>query len=115
MDWKKTLLMDRRMNDRRFKNLPYMRWSVVLRKSLSRGSSESNSSSNWSVRREMTLAANAYLQDEAVVNVLLCHVRIEVLTLDEAQEKLVDDLNVRPRHLEDRLVLFGVEGVALRI
>ena len=46
MNWKKTLLMERRMYERRFRNLPYIRWRVVLRKSRSRGSSESNNSSS---------------------------------------------------------------------
>ena len=44
MNWKKTLFIDRRMYERRFRNFPYIRCRVVFRKSRSRGSSESKSS-----------------------------------------------------------------------
>jgi hypothetical protein len=39
-------------------------------------------------------------------------VGVEVGALDEAEEELVDDLEVRPRELEDRLVFLWVEKVA---
>ena len=61
MNWKNTLFIDRRMYERRFKNLPYIRCKVVLRKSRSRGSSESKSSRSW-----MLLARFRALLDGAV-------------------------------------------------
>lgn len=50
-----------------------------------------------------------------MVDVLLRDVRIEVLALDEAEEELIDDLNVRPSDFEHRLIFFRVEGITLRI
>lgn len=58
----------------------------------------------------MTVAA--YLQDKASVDVALANICVEVWTLDETQEELVHDLQVRPGKLEDRLVLLRVERVA---
>lgn len=40
---------------------------------------------------------------------------IEILTLNESKEKLVHNLNVRPRDLEHRLIFLGVESLALWI
>jgi hypothetical protein len=50
-----------------------------------------------------------------VVDVCLCNVRVEVLTFNETKEEFVDNLDVRPGHLENRLILFGVKGFALRV
>jgi len=55
------------------------------------------------------------LQDEAVVDVLLCVVCVEVGAFDEAQKKLINNLNVWPGYFENRLVLLWIEGVSLRI
>ena len=55
------------------------------------------------------------LEDEAVVDVRLCDVGIEVLALDEAEEELVHDLDVRPSDFQDGLVFFRVECLALRV
>lgn len=53
-----------------------------------------------------------HLEDELLVNVSLRNVGVEVGALDEAQEEFVDDLEMRPGELEDRLVLLGVVRVA---
>lgn len=42
----------------------------------------------------------AHLDNEALIDVLLGDVEVEVRTLDEPEEKLVDDLQVRPSELE---------------
>jgi hypothetical protein len=59
--------------------------------------------------------AAAYLENKMMVNVLLSDVRVEVLAFNEAQEEFVDNLNMRPSDLEDRLIFFWVEGLALRV
>jgi hypothetical protein len=58
---------------------------------------------------------DTYLKNKFVVNVLLGNVGVEILTLDEAEKELVDNLNVGPSDLEDRLVLLGIEGFPLRV
>jgi hypothetical protein len=50
-----------------------------------------------------------------VVNVLLSNVCVEVLAFNEAQEELVNNLNMWPSDLEHRLVFFWVECLALWI
>jgi hypothetical protein len=50
-----------------------------------------------------------------LINELLCHIGIEVGRLDEAQKEFVDNLQVRPSQLQDRLILFGVKCIASRI
>lgn len=52
-----------------------------------------------------------HLKNKRLINELLPQIRTEIRTLDESQEELVDDLQVRPSQLEDGLVLFRVEGV----
>ncbi len=47
-----------------------------------------------------------------VVDELFGDVVCEVWALDEAEEELVDDLEMGPGELEHGLVLFGVEGLA---
>lgn len=55
------------------------------------------------------------LEHKAVVNVRLGDIGVEILALDEAKEELVNDLNVWPRNLQDRLILFRIEGFALGV
>lgn len=55
------------------------------------------------------------LENKAVVNVGLGNVCVEILAFDEAQEELVNDLNVGPGNLKHGLVLFWVKGFALRV
>lgn len=50
-----------------------------------------------------------------MVDVLLSDVGVEILALDEAQEELIDNLNVRPSNFKNGLILLGVEGLALGI
>lgn len=50
-----------------------------------------------------------------MVNILLGEVCVEIGAFDEAQEKLVHNLDVRPGNLEYRLIFFGVKGVTLGI
>lgn len=50
-----------------------------------------------------------------MVYVALGDVGVEIWALNEAEEQLVDDLQVRPSELENRLVLFWVEGVTERV
>jgi hypothetical protein len=50
-----------------------------------------------------------------LINVPLGDVGVEVGALDEAEEELVDDLEVGPRELEHRFVLLGIVGVAGRV
>lgn len=54
-------------------------------------------------------------EDEAVVDVRLGDVGVEVLALDEAQEELVHDLDMRPGHLQHGLVFLRIESLALGI
>ena len=61
------------------------------------------------------LASTTYLKNEAVVNELFCNVGVEIRTLNKSQEEFVDNLDVRPGHFQDWLVLFGVEGFSLGI
>lgn len=57
----------------------------------------------------------SHLEDKLLVDVPLGDVGVEVGALDEPQEELVDDLEVRPRELEHGLVLLGVVRVAGRV
>ncbi len=50
-----------------------------------------------------------------MVYVRLGNVRVEVLAFDEAEEEFIDNLYVRPRHFQHRLVFFGVESFALGV
>lgn len=50
-----------------------------------------------------------------MVNVLLSNVRVEVLALNEAQKEFVDNLNVGPSHLKNRLIFLRIKSLALRI
>lgn len=52
------------------------------------------------------------VENEGLIDVSLGEVRVEVRALDETEEELVYDLEVRPCEFENRLVLFRVEGVA---
>ena len=109
------------MKARRLRNLPYIRCKVVLRKSLSLGSSLSKSSrsccgiSDQPSQRRTACNESAHLKYELGINVALGNVCVEVWTLDEAQKEFVDDLQVRPSELENRLVLFRVIRIARRI
>lgn len=55
------------------------------------------------------------LEHKAVINVCLGDVCVEILALNEPEKELVHDLNMRPGNLQHRLVLFGIEGLALRV
>jgi hypothetical protein len=55
------------------------------------------------------------VDDKRLVDVLLGRIGVEVGALDEAEEELVDDLEVGPRQLEHGLVLLRVKGVARRV
>lgn len=55
------------------------------------------------------------LQHEAMVNVRLGNVGVEVLAFDKAQEELVDNLNVRPSNLQDGFVLLRIESFSLGV
>ncbi len=57
----------------------------------------------------------AHLQDELLVDAALGDVGLEVGRLEEAQEELVDELQMRPGRLQRRLVLLRVEFGAVRI
>lgn len=49
-----------------------------------------------------------------MVDVRLGHIGVKVLALDETQEELVDDLDVRPGHFQHGFVLLGIKSLALR-
>ena len=55
------------------------------------------------------------VEDEGLINVSFREVGIEIGALHESEEKLVHDLQMGPSQLENRLVLFGVEGIACGI
>ena len=61
------------------------------------------------------MGQNFYLENETVVDVLFCDVRVEVLAFNETEEELINNLNVRPSDFEYRFIFFGIEGIALRI
>lgn len=48
-------------------------------------------------------------EHELAVNEALSDVRGEVWRFEKAQEEFVDDLQMRPRRLQGRLVFFGIE------
>ena len=54
------------------------------------------------------------LEHEAMVDVCLGDVGVKVLALDEAKEELINDLNMWPGNLEDRLVLLRIKGLVGR-
>ena len=55
------------------------------------------------------------LQDEAVVDVGLGNVGVEILAFDEAKEELIDNLDVWPCHFQDWFVLFRIKSLALGV
>lgn len=55
------------------------------------------------------------LEHEILVNVSLGDARLKVGRLQEAQVELVDELQMRPRRLQRRFVLLGIEFSAVRI
>lgn len=55
------------------------------------------------------------LQHKAVIYVGFCYVRVEVLTFNEAKEEFIDDLDMRPCDLQNGLVLFRIESLALGV
>jgi hypothetical protein len=66
------------------------------------------------VNREMK-RHSTYRKDEALINVPLADIRVEIWALYESQEKLVDNLQMRPCKLQDWFVLFGIESIASRV
>lgn len=52
------------------------------------------------------------IQHERLVDVPLSEIRVEIRAFDEAQKEFIYNLKMRPRELEDRLVLFRIESVA---
>jgi hypothetical protein len=64
-----------------------------------------------SLERENTFLL-ADLKNKALIDVSLADVCVELGALDEAQEELIDDLQVRPCKLQNRLILLWVERVA---
>jgi hypothetical protein len=54
-------------------------------------------------------------QDKGLIDIALRDVGIEVGTLDEAQEELVDDLEVGPGELKNRFIFLRVKGVTSRV
>lgn len=90
-----------------------MRCSVVLRKSRSRGSSESNNSSNCAVSVISVCRWATYLDNKLMIDVGLGNVCIEVLALDESQEEFVDHLDVGPGDLQHRFVFLRVKCFSL--
>jgi hypothetical protein len=65
--------------------------------------------------RLIAIAIAAYLQYKLVINICLGNVGVEILALDESQEELVHDLNVRPCNFQNRLVLLRIKSFTLRI
>lgn len=51
------------------------------------------------------------VEDEWVIDVPFCEIRVEVRAFNKSKEKLVDNLKMRPGELEDRLVLLWIECV----
>lgn len=54
-----------------------------------------------------------YLDNELVIDIGFGDICIEVLALDESQEEFIDHLNVRPGHLQHRLVFFRIKCLSL--
>ena len=50
-----------------------------------------------------------------MVDVLLGNVGIEILALDESEEEFIDNLDVRPRDFQHRLVLLRIKRLSLRV
>jgi hypothetical protein len=55
------------------------------------------------------------LENKAMVDVCLGDVGVEILAFDEAQEELINDLDMRPSDLKNGLILFGIESFTLRV
>lgn len=55
------------------------------------------------------------VEHESLVDISLGEIRIEIGTLDEAQEEFVNDLEMRPGELKDGFVFFWVVSVACRV
>jgi hypothetical protein len=55
------------------------------------------------------------LENKAVVNVCLGDVGVEILALNEAQEELINDLDMWPSDLKNGLIFFGIESFTLRV
>ena len=55
------------------------------------------------------------MQDKRLIDVFFTDIGTEIRVLDEPEEKLVHDLQVRPRELEYGFVLFRVKGVPGRV
>jgi hypothetical protein len=53
-----------------------------------------------------------YLQNKLLINILFRNIGVEIRGLDESQKELVNNLQVRPSHFKDRLVLFWVISVS---
>lgn len=62
-----------------------------------------------SLARILTVEQVEQLQEELLIDELLGRVGLEVGRFEKSQEKLVDDLKMRPRSLQIGLVLFGIE------
>lgn len=50
-----------------------------------------------------------------MINEPLSNICVEILALDEAEEELINNLDVRPCDLQHRFVFLGVESLTLRI
>lgn len=55
------------------------------------------------------------LKDKAMVNVGFGDVGVEILTLDEAQEEFINDLDMGPSNLQDGLILLWIESLTLGV
>lgn len=58
---------------------------------------------------------DTHSKNKGLVDIFLSNIRVELRTLDESEEKLVDDLQMRPGQFQNRLVFFRVESVARRV
>lgn len=56
-----------------------------------------------------------HIQHELVVDIGFRNIGVEVRGLNEPQEELVYDLQVRPRYLKHWLVLFRIESIAISV
>jgi hypothetical protein len=55
------------------------------------------------------------VQYEGLIDVSFGQVRVEIWAFDESEEKLIDNLKVRPCQFKDGLVFFRIKGVADRV
>jgi hypothetical protein len=67
---------------------------------------------SFSPSRLVSTNRETHLKDKLLINVSFRNVRVEVGALDESEEELVDDLQVRPCEFEHWFVLLGIVGVA---